>query len=111
MESATFPLRSGVFGIFTEEVIEVVEHADCERRLERHRFVGTHHLLLGLLRTRIWESVLMFVQLGHGTKEPSKYPASYIYAVARNVARFSRKPLLLSIEIHFINLLASLCWR
>ncbi|KAH7840591.1 hypothetical protein Vadar_018943 [Vaccinium darrowii] len=89
MESATFPLLSGVFGTFTEEVIEVVEHADCERRLERHRFVGTHHLLLGLLRTRIRDSVLVFVQLGHGTKEPSNYPASYIYAVARNVACLS----------------------
>ncbi|KAH7840990.1 hypothetical protein Vadar_024243 [Vaccinium darrowii] len=89
MESATLPLLSGVFGTFTEEVIEVVEHADCERRLERHRFIGTHHLLLGLLFTRIWDSVLMFVQLGHGTKKPSKHSASYIYAVARNVAHLS----------------------
>ncbi|KAH7840452.1 hypothetical protein Vadar_017182 [Vaccinium darrowii] len=108
MESATFPLLSGVIGTFTEEVIEVVEHADCERRLERHRFIGTHHLLLGLLRTRIWDSVLVFVQLGHGTKKPSKYPASYIYVVARNVAHLSGEEKIdlehLFCAIMFINL-------
>ncbi|XP_058181602.1 uncharacterized protein LOC131300004 isoform X2 [Rhododendron vialii] len=89
MKSATSPLRSSVFGTFTEEVIEVVEHADCERRVEGHRFIGTHHLLLGLVRTRIRQSVLMFAQLGHGCKEPTRYPASYIYRVARNIARCS----------------------
>ncbi|KAH7839188.1 hypothetical protein Vadar_000899 [Vaccinium darrowii] len=108
MESATFPVLSGIFGTFTEEVIEVVKHADCERRLERHRFIGTHHLLLGLLCTRIWDSVLVFVQLGHGTKEPSKYPASYIYAVARNVAHLSGEEKIdlehLFCAIMFINL-------
>ncbi|KAL7242345.1 hypothetical protein ACSBR1_014840 [Camellia fascicularis] len=46
MKSATFPLRSGVFGNCTDEVIEVVGHADCERRSEGHRFIGSHHLLL-----------------------------------------------------------------
>lgn len=62
MKSATFPLRSGVFGNCTEEVIEVVGHADCERRSEGHRFIGSDHLLLGLLHTRIRGSVLKFVQ-------------------------------------------------
>ncbi|CAL5346124.1 unnamed protein product [Camellia sinensis] len=82
MKSATFPLRSSVFGNCTEEVIEVVGHADCARRSEGHRFIGSHHLLLGLLRTRIRRSVLKFVQLRQALEEPVRNPRYRIYDIA-----------------------------
>ncbi|XP_028071514.1 uncharacterized protein LOC114273898 isoform X1 [Camellia sinensis] len=86
MKSATFPLRSGVFGNCTEEVIEVVGHADCARRSEGHRFIGSHHLLLGLLRTRIRGSVLKFVQLRQALEEPARNPRYRIYGTAQCLA-------------------------
>ncbi|XP_028056840.1 uncharacterized protein LOC114260848 isoform X3 [Camellia sinensis] len=86
MKSATFPLRSGVFGNCTEEVIEVVGHADCERRSEGHRFISSHHLLLGLLRTRIGGSVLKFVQLRQALEEPVRNPRYCIYGTAQCLA-------------------------
>ncbi|CAL5412305.1 unnamed protein product [Camellia sinensis] len=86
MKSATFPLRSGVFGNCTEEVIEVVGHADCARRSEGHRFIGSHHLLLGLLRTRIRRSVLKFVQLRQALEEPVRNPRYRIYGTAECLA-------------------------
>ncbi|KAF5944928.1 hypothetical protein HYC85_019005 [Camellia sinensis] len=86
MKSATFPLRSGVFGNCTEEVIEVVGHADCERRSEGHRFIGSHHLLLGLVRTRIGGSVLKFVQLRQALEEPVRNPRYYIYGTVQCLA-------------------------
>ncbi|CAL5346117.1 hypothetical protein CsSME_00030370 [Camellia sinensis var. sinensis] len=86
MKSATFPLRSGVFGNCTEEVIEVVGHADCERRSEGHRFISSHHLLLGLLRTRIGGSVLKFVQLRQALEEPVRNPRYRIYGTAQCLA-------------------------
>ncbi|KAL7211701.1 hypothetical protein ACSBR2_014538 [Camellia fascicularis] len=86
MKSATFPLWSGVFGNCTDEVIEVVGHADCERRSEGHRFITSHHLLLGLLRTRIGGSVLKFVQLRQGLEEPVRNPRYCIYGTAQCLA-------------------------
>ncbi|CAL5430113.1 unnamed protein product [Camellia sinensis] len=86
MKSATFPLRSGVFGNCMEEVIEVVGHADCERRSEGHRFISSHHLLLGLLRTRIGGSVLKFVQLRQALEEPVRNPRYRIYGTAQCLA-------------------------
>ncbi|CAL5412304.1 unnamed protein product [Camellia sinensis] len=86
MKSATFPLRSGVFGNCTEEVIEVVGHADCARRSEGHRFIGSRHLLLGLLRTRIRGSVLKFVQLRQALEEPARNPRYCIYGTAQCLA-------------------------
>lgn len=58
--SATFPLVFGAFGDWALDVIDVVEHADCERRLEGDNFIRIRHLLVGLLSSQIAESVQEF---------------------------------------------------
>ncbi|KAF7149684.1 hypothetical protein RHSIM_Rhsim02G0126400 [Rhododendron simsii] len=69
--SATFPLFFGAFGDWALDVIDVVEHADCERRLEGDNFIRIRHLLLGLLSTRIEESVQEFGRFRDDRQESS----------------------------------------
>lgn len=42
-------LKSGIFDCFTAEALEVITIANNEARAMRHRFIGTEHILLGLI--------------------------------------------------------------
>ncbi|KAI8566183.1 hypothetical protein RHMOL_Rhmol02G0020300 [Rhododendron molle] len=85
---AMFPYLFGAFGACTEDVSDVVEHADCERRWEGENFIGTRHLLLGLLRTTIAESVQKFGFIRDDSKEPSRHHVLYdTYKAAEDVAK------------------------
>ncbi|KAF5936773.1 hypothetical protein HYC85_024279 [Camellia sinensis] len=56
-EAISFPLSCGVFGHFADEVIEVVQIADHERRMWDHRFIILKHILFGLSLSRVGETV------------------------------------------------------
>ncbi|KAH7858675.1 hypothetical protein Vadar_026556 [Vaccinium darrowii] len=85
--SAIFPLLFGAFGDWAQEVIDVVEHADCERRWEGDNFIRNRHLLLGLLSSRISESVQEFGRFRDDRKESSMRHVYEIYMVTEDVAR------------------------
>ena len=44
-----FELKSNIFDCFTAEALEVVNIATNEARSMRHNFIGTEHILLGLI--------------------------------------------------------------
>lgn len=85
--SAIFPLLFGAFGDWAQEVIDVVEHADCERRWEGDSFIRNRHLLLGLLSSRIAESVQEFGRFGDDGNESSMRHVYETYMVTEDVAR------------------------
>ncbi|KAG5533484.1 hypothetical protein RHGRI_027605 [Rhododendron griersonianum] len=84
MCSVVFPLLFGAFGDCTGDVFDVVMHADCERRWEGKKIIGTRHLLLGLLRSRIAESVRKFGRFRVDSKESSMHRYE-VYSVAEYV--------------------------
>lgn len=82
-----FPTVIWCFWGWAQEVIDVVEHADCERRWEGDSFIRNRHLLLGLLSSRIAESVQEFGRFRDDGNESSMRHVYETYMVTEDVAR------------------------
>ncbi|XP_028080821.1 uncharacterized protein LOC114282377 isoform X3 [Camellia sinensis] len=88
-EAVTFPLSCGVFGRFADEVIEVVQIADHERRMRDHRFINLKHILFGLSLSRVGETVRRILNdrpLNCLALKPVKVPIYIIYKLSGDVA-------------------------
>ncbi|CAL5357717.1 hypothetical protein CsSME_00047433 [Camellia sinensis var. sinensis] len=88
-EAVTFPLSCGVFGHFADEVIEVVQIADHERRMRDHRFINLKHILFGLSLSRVGETVRRILNdrpLNCLALKPVKVPIYIIYKLSGDVA-------------------------
>ncbi|KAF5937263.1 hypothetical protein HYC85_024769 [Camellia sinensis] len=88
-EAVTFPLSCGVFGRFADEVIEVVQIADHERRMRDHRFINLKHILFGLSLSRVGETVQRILNdrpLNCLALKPVKVPIYIIYKLSGDVA-------------------------
>ncbi|XP_028075925.1 uncharacterized protein LOC114278120 isoform X5 [Camellia sinensis] len=88
-EAVTFPLSCGVFGLFADEVIEVIQTADHERRMQDHRFINLKHILFGLSLSRVGETVQRILNdrpLNSLALKPVKVPIYIIYKLSGDVA-------------------------
>ncbi|KAF5936776.1 hypothetical protein HYC85_024282 [Camellia sinensis] len=88
-EAVTFPLSCGVFGHFADEVIEVVQIVDHERRMRDHRFINLKHILFGLSLSRVGETVQRILNdrpLNCLALKPVKVPIYIIYKLSGDVA-------------------------
>ncbi|KAI7991971.1 hypothetical protein LOK49_LG12G00433 [Camellia lanceoleosa] len=88
-EAVTFPLSCGVFGLFADEVIEVIQTADHERRMRDHRFINLKHILFGLSLSRVGETVQRILNdrpLNSLALKPVKVPIYIIYKLSGDVA-------------------------
>lgn len=59
-------LKAGIFDCFTTESLEVIAIAESEARSLRHCFIGTEHILLGLIAER--EGMAGQVLTAHGVE-------------------------------------------
>ncbi|KAF7129261.1 hypothetical protein RHSIM_Rhsim10G0029500 [Rhododendron simsii] len=59
---SSFPFKTcGYFGRFDAEVLDVIEVAYIQRRMQGHRFIGIEHFLFGLSLSRVGKPVQRFL--------------------------------------------------
>lgn len=88
--AAAFPITCGVFGNFADEVLEVVKIANHRRRMEGVHFISVHHILFGLLKSRVGdtiESILPDAAMNCFAGNPSKFPLYNVYMKSGDAAR------------------------